>query len=70
MRLVRVGVTQLTDQELAELAAQYEATEPDHAAELRRVLASRLEHPNERPPEATGRGYLVLRGGSRRASVS
>jgi len=48
MRLVKVGVWELTDQELDELAAEREATEPDYAAELRRLKEWRREHPD--PP--------------------
>jgi hypothetical protein len=37
MRLVKVSVWQLTDQELDDLAAQCEVAEPEHAAESRGV---------------------------------
>jgi hypothetical protein len=74
MRLVNVRLWDLTDQELADLATQCAATEPDHAAALRHLLAWRQEHPDapltaaagdlesQFPPDQTRRGYLVLRG--------
>ena len=74
MRLVKVTIRQLTDQELDELAAQCEATEPYHAAELRHVKAWRQEHPeapwtaaagdleSQSPTDQTSREYQVLRG--------
>ena len=74
MRLVTVRMWDLTDQELEDVAAHCAATEPDHAAALRRLQAWRQAHPEapwtaaagdlERhlPTGQTGRGYLVLRG--------
>jgi hypothetical protein len=49
MRLVKVSFWQLTDQELDEQAIQCEATEPDYAADLRRLKAWRRDHPNSPP---------------------
>ena len=61
MRLVRVGIEQLTIEELGEMAAHLATVEPEHAAQLRRVLEWRVERPLVPPPETNHRVYFVLR---------
>jgi hypothetical protein len=61
MRLVKVSVWQLTDQELDDVVAGCSATEPEYAAELRRLKAWRLDNPASPLPDDRGRAYLVLR---------
>ena len=58
MRLVKVSVWELTDQELDDLAAESSTTEPDYAAELRRVKAWRRDHPASPLPDERGRGFV------------
>jgi hypothetical protein len=43
MRLVNVSAWELTDQELDDLAADLEGTEPDYASELRHMKAWRRD---------------------------
>ena len=61
MRLVKVSVWQLTDQELDDVVAECSTTEPEYAAELRRLKAWRRDNPASPPASDRGRVYLVLR---------
>ena len=61
VRLVRVGIGELTVEELEEMVAHVATVEPEHAAQLRRVLEWRVEHPLVPPPETNHRVYFVLR---------
>jgi hypothetical protein len=55
MRLVKVSAWELTDDDVA---AECSTTEPDYAAELRRLKAWRRAPPQT---DDLGRAYLVLR---------
>ena len=61
MRLVKVSAWELTDQELDDVAAECSTTEPEYAAELRRLKAWRRDHLASPPKDDRGREYLVLR---------
>ena len=69
MRLVKVSLWELTDQEPDELTLQCEATEPGYAAELRRLEAWRREHPAPPPMDERGRGYPVVAQARRRRAA-
>ena len=60
MRLVKISVWELTDQDLDDLAAAADATDSEHAAALRHLKIWRRDHP---PPAGHERDrvYLVLR---------
>ena len=59
-RLVKVSLWQLTDQELDDLAAAADATDPDRAAELRLLKTWRRDHPLPAVRERD-RVFMVLR---------
>ena len=61
MRFVKVSVWQLSDQELDDVVAECSTTEPEYAAELRRLKAWRRDNPASPLPHQRGRDYLVLR---------
>jgi len=60
MRLVKVSLWQLTDQELDDLAAAADATDPNRAAALRDLKFWRRDHPLPAVQERD-RVYMVLR---------
>ena len=58
---LNVSVWQLTDQELDDLAAATDATDPVRASELRHLKVWRRDHPAPHSIEDGDRTYLVLR---------
>ena len=61
-RLVKVSVWQLTDQELDDLAAAADATDPARAAELRHLKTWRRDHPLPAAhDDRVGSGLLSIR---------
>jgi hypothetical protein len=61
MRLVKVSAWELTVRELDDVTVEGSTTEPEYAAELRRLKPWRRDHPASPPKDDGGRAYLVLR---------